>query len=77
MSNITDNAVKRIVLYFTGTGNSLYVARQLAEEDTEILLMERGLRVTVSSVSLAYKTVRNAPYSLPRIAMTHCLYMAK
>lgn len=28
---------KRIILYFTATGNSLYVARQLAGEDTELL----------------------------------------
>lgn len=28
---------KRIILYFTATGNSLYVARQLAEEHTELL----------------------------------------
>lgn len=28
---------KRIIFYFTGTGNSLYIARQLAEENTELL----------------------------------------
>ena len=28
---------KRIILYFTGTGNSLYTARQLADENTELL----------------------------------------
>ena len=28
---------KRIILYFTGTGNCLYVARQLADKETEIL----------------------------------------
>ncbi len=28
---------KRLILYFTGTGNCLYVARQLADEDTELL----------------------------------------
>ncbi len=28
---------KRIIFYFTGTGNCLYVARQLADKDTEIL----------------------------------------
>lgn len=28
---------KRIILYFTATGNSLYVARQLAGENTELL----------------------------------------
>lgn len=37
---------KRIILYFTGTGNCLYVARQLAEEGTELLsipqMVKRG-----------------------------------
>ena len=28
---------KRIILYFTGTGNCLYVARELADEHTELL----------------------------------------
>lgn len=28
---------KRIILYFTGTGNCLYIARQLAGENTELL----------------------------------------
>ena len=28
---------KRIILYFTATGNSLYVARQLADEASELL----------------------------------------
>lgn len=28
---------KRIILYFTGTGNCLYIARQLADENTELL----------------------------------------
>lgn len=27
---------KRIIFYFTGTGNSLYIARQLAEANTEL-----------------------------------------
>lgn len=28
---------KRKILYFTGTGNCLYVARQLSDADTELL----------------------------------------
>lgn len=38
---------KRIILYFTATGNSLYVARQLADENTELLsipqLIKKGI----------------------------------
>ena len=37
---------KRIIFYFTGTGNSLHIARQLAEEHTELLsipqMVKRG-----------------------------------
>ncbi len=31
------NERKRVILYFTATGNSLYVARQLADKSTELL----------------------------------------
>ena len=30
LASCQNKGVKRVVLYFTGTGNSLYVARQLA-----------------------------------------------
>lgn len=37
---------KRIIFYFTGTGNSLYIARQLAGENAELLsipqMVKRG-----------------------------------
>lgn len=32
-----DKKTKRIILYFTGTGNSLYIARQLAGDNAELL----------------------------------------
>lgn len=35
---------KRIILYFTGTGNCLYVARQLADKDTEILSIPQMIK---------------------------------
>lgn len=37
LASCGENGKKRVVLYFTGTGNSLYVARQLAGKDGEIL----------------------------------------
>ena len=46
LSSCETNKQKRIILYFTATGNCLYVARQLANEDTELLsipqLMKEG-----------------------------------
>ena len=35
---------KRVILYFTGTGNCLYVARQLAGEGTELLSIPQLVR---------------------------------
>lgn len=37
LASCGENGKKRVVLYFTGTGNSLYVARQQAGKDGEIL----------------------------------------
>lgn len=37
LTSCTERKRKRIILYFTGTGNCLYVARQLANERTELL----------------------------------------
>ena len=35
---------KRIIFYFTGTGNCLYIARQLAGEETELLSIPRMVK---------------------------------
>lgn len=35
---------RRIIFYFTGTGNCLYIARQLAGEDTELLSIPQMVR---------------------------------
>lgn len=35
---------KRIIFYFTGTGNSLYIARQLAGENTELLSVPQMMK---------------------------------
>ena len=40
---------KRIILYFTGTGNCLYVARELADEHTELLSIPQLVRQTRSA----------------------------
>lgn len=37
LSSCDGESKSRIILYFTATGNSLYVARQLADENTELL----------------------------------------
>lgn len=37
LASCSDSKSKRIIFYFTGTGNCLYIARQLAGENTELL----------------------------------------
>ena len=37
LTSCNEEKKKRIILYFTATGNSLYIARQLANEHTELL----------------------------------------
>lgn len=39
-----DKKTKRIILYFTGTGNSLYIARQLSTEGTELLSIPQMMK---------------------------------
>ena len=57
---------KRVVLYFTGTGNCLYVARQLAGEKGEVLsipqLMKRGqFEVEADEIGLVYPVYGHMP----------------
>lgn len=37
LTSCSNGKKKRIILYFTATGNSLYIARQLSDENTELL----------------------------------------
>lgn len=57
---------KRIVLYFTGTGNCLYVSRQLADEQTELLsipqLMKRQrFDIEADEIGLVYPIYGHMP----------------
>lgn len=57
---------KRVVLYFTGTGNSLYVARQLAGEDGETLsipqLMKNGqYEIVADEIGVVYPIYGHMP----------------
>ena len=42
---------KRIIFYFTGTGNCLYIARQLAGADTELLSNSKRTKSASSTPS--------------------------
>lgn len=57
---------KRVILYFTGTGNCLYVARQLASEGTELLsipqLMKNGqFEIEADEIGLVYPIYGHMP----------------
>lgn len=62
---------KRIILYFTGTGNCLYVARQLADEHTELLsipqLVKQG-RYTFEAdeIGIVYPVYGHMPPNMVR-----------
>lgn len=57
---------RRIVLYFTGTGNCLYVARQLAGKDGEVMsipqLMKRGIyEIEADEIGIVYPIYGHMP----------------
>ena len=57
---------KRIILYFTGTGNCLYVARQLAGENAELLsipqMVKRGkYEFEADEIGLVYPIYGHMP----------------
>ena len=61
-----DNRKKRIVLYFTGTGNCLYVARQLAGENGEALsipqlMKHRKFEIEADEIGIVYPIYGHMP----------------
>lgn len=57
---------KRVILYFTGTGNCLYIARQLASEHTELLsipqMVKRGkYDFEADEIGIVYPIYRHMP----------------
>lgn len=61
-----ENKRKRIILYFTGTGNCLYVARQLADTDTELLSIPQLMKnsqfeIEADEIGLVYPIYGHMP----------------
>lgn len=57
---------KRVILYFTGTGNCLYVARQLADEHTELLsipqlMKQQKFEIEADEIGLVYPIYGHMP----------------
>lgn len=62
---------KRIILYFTATGNSLYVARQLADEGTELFsipqLVKQGYyELEADEIGIVYPIYGHMPPNMVR-----------
>ena len=66
---------KRVVLYFTGTGNCLYIARQLAGKDGEILsilqlVKNRQFDIEADEIGLVYPIYGHMPPHMVREGST-------
>lgn len=71
LSATSGKKTKRVILYFTGTGNSLHIARELADENTEILsipqLMRNGnLEITADEIGIVYPVYGHMPPNMVR-----------
>lgn len=57
---------KRVILYFTATGNSLYIARQLANENTELLsipqlMKNKQFEIEADEIGVVYPIYGHMP----------------
>lgn len=62
---------KRIIFYFTGTGNCLYVARQLADENTELLsipqlMKQKRFEFEADEIGIVYPIYGHMPPNMVR-----------
>lgn len=63
--------VKRVVLYFTGTGNCLYVARQLGGKNSELmsipqLMKQNDIEIEADEIGLVYPIYGHMPPNMVR-----------
>lgn len=63
--------VKRVILYFTGTGNCLYVARQLAGNNSELLsipqlMKQNEIVIEADEIGLVYPIYGHMPPNMVR-----------
>lgn len=66
LTSCIEGKKKRVVLYFTGTGNCLYVARQLAGKEGEILSIPQLMRkkqfeIEADEIGLVYPIYGHVP----------------
>lgn len=66
LTSCIEGRKKRVVLYFTGTGNCLYVARQLAGKEGEILsipqlMSKKQFEIEADEIGLVYPIYGHMP----------------
>ena len=66
LASCSKNKKKRIILYFTATGNCLYVARELADENTELLsipqlVKENRYELEADEIGIVYPIYGHMP----------------
>lgn len=71
LTSCIEGRKKRVVLYFTGTGNCLYVARQLAGKEGEILSIPQLMRkkqfeIEADEIGLVYPIYGHMPPNMVR-----------
>lgn len=71
MTSCTERQRKRVILYFTGTGNCLYVARQLADEYTELLsipqlVKQNKFEIEADEIGIVYPIYGHMPPNMVR-----------
>lgn len=71
LTSCIEGSKKRVVLYFTGTGNCLYVARQLAGKEGEILSIPQLMRkkqfeIEADEIGLVYPIYGHMPPNMVR-----------
>lgn len=71
LASCSEDKKKRIILYFTATGNSLYVARQLADENTELfsipqLVKEGKYEFEADEIGIVYPIYGQMPPNMVR-----------
>lgn len=71
LASCMEKSKKRIVFFFTGTGNCLYIARQLADENTELLsipqmMKQKRFEFEADEIGIVYPIYGHMPPNMVR-----------
>lgn len=71
LTSCGNRSLKKVILYFTGTGNCLYVARQLGGGDAELLsipqlMKQKTIEIEADEIGLVYPIYGHMPPNIVR-----------